>query len=197
MMEKNSLFTDSVEENKTPEKNEKRNVPYTGKMNSRNQRAFSNLLSEGGENFLNYVKSLELPKEQEIMVLSSNHHYYYDEADLKNIGTLVAIKKLNTITHLGSFLDTLFRILPPDSNFIGCFTDTKSLRKSQKLSFYQYAFLNQLINIIDSRTNHYMNRNEVFNLLAANGFKIIDMTETDGVTYFHAMSNKAGNQRKE
>gem|GEM_PF-2638485 len=196
-MEKNSLFTDSATENKTPEKNEKRNVPNTGKMNSRNQRAFTNLLSEGGENFLNYVKSLELPKESEIMVLSSNHHYYYDEADLRNIGTLVNIKKLNMINHLGSFLDTLFRILPPDSNFIGCFTDTKSLRKSQKLSFYQYAFLNQLINIIDSRTNHYMNRNEVFNLLAANGFNIVDMTEKGGITYFHARSNKPDKQNAE
>jgi hypothetical protein len=190
MMEKISVITDPDVSNSLSVDTEKRKNRTSANKDRSNRQAVSSLLAEGGESFFNYVKGLGLSKETELMVLSSNHHYYYDEADLKNIGTLVNIKKLNMIERLGSFLDTLFRILPSNANFIGCFTDTKSLKKNHRLSFYHYAFLNQLINIIDSRTNHYMNRNEVFNLLAANGFKIIDMSEINGITYFLAKSNK-------
>lgn len=181
---------DSNSQNILPVEPEKRNDRRSGSKNRFNQQAVASLLSEGGESFFNYVKGLGLSKASEMMVLSSSHHYYYDETDLKNIGTLVNIKKLNMIDHIGTFLDTLFRILPPDASFVGCFTDTKSLKKSRRLSFYQYALLTHVINIMDSKTNHYMNRNEVINLLAANGFKMIDMTEINGITYFHAKTNK-------
>ena len=156
--------------------------------NNHNQ-ALTKMLVESGESFLDYLKSQGLPGETEIMVLSCNHHYYYDENDLKNIRTLVNLKKLNLVEHLDSFLDTLFRILPPDANFIGCFTDSKILKKNNGFTLYHSTrILNQLISVIDSRTNHYMNRNQVLNLFASNGFKVIDMTEKDGLTYFYAKS---------
>ena len=160
----------------------------TVKSNRFNQ-ALANMLTEGGESFIDYIKSQGLPGETELMVLSSNHHYYYDEKDLKNNRTLVNLKKLNLIEHLDSFLDTLYRILPPDASFIGCFTDSKILKKNNGFTLYHSTrILNQLISVIDSRTNHYMNRDQVLNLFAANGFKVIDLTEKDGLTYFYARS---------
>jgi hypothetical protein len=147
------------------------------------------ILVEGGSNLFEYIKNQGIPGEDEIMVLSSNHHYYYDENDLKNIRTLVNLKKLNMVEHLDMFLDTLYRILPPDANFIGCFTDSKILKRNNGFTLYHSTrILNQLINALDSKTNHYMNRNQVLNLFAANGFRVVDMTEKDGLTFFHAMS---------
>lgn len=147
------------------------------------------ILVEGGGNLFDYIKNQGIAADDEIMVLSSNHHYYYDENDLKNIRTLVNLKKLNMVEHLDMFLDTLYRILPPDANFIGCFTDSKVLKRNNGFTLYHSTrILNQLINALDSKTNHYMNRNQVLNLFAANGFKVVDMTVKDGLTYFHAKS---------
>jgi hypothetical protein len=189
MMENISILNDTRSDNKVSDAITTANEKKPVSKNHLN-RAAATLLAEGGESFLSYVKSQGLSRESGLMVLSSNHHYYYDEVDLKNIATLVNLKKLNMIEHLGTFLDTLYRILPPDANFIGCFTDSKNLKKSSILSYYNTAFLNQLINLIDSKTNHYMTRKEVMNLLAANGFKIIDMTEMNGLTFFYAKSNR-------
>ncbi len=150
---------------------------------------FNRILVEGGSNLSDYIKNQGISGEDEIMVLSSNHHYYYDENDLKNIRTLINLKKLNMVEHLDMFLDTLYRILPPDANFIGCFTDSKVLKRNNGFTLYHSTrILNQLINALDSKTNHYMNRNQVLNLFAANGFKVVDMTVKDGLTYFHAKS---------
>ncbi len=158
---------------------------------SRINHAMVKMLSEGGESLAEYLKSQGLNSETQLMVLSSNHHYYYDEKDLRNIRTLVNMKKLNLIEHLDSFLDTLYRILPPDANFVGYFTDSKILKRNNGFTLYHSTrILNQLINVIDSRTNHYMNRNQVLNLFAANGFKVVDMTEKEGLTFFFAKSNR-------
>jgi len=160
-----------------------------GSRKANRKSLFNKILVEGGSNFSDYIKNQGISEEDEIMVLSSNHHYYYDENDLKNIRTLVNLKKLNMVEHLDMFLDTLYRILPPDANFIGCFTDSKVLKRDNGFTMYHSTrIFNQLINALDSKTNHYMNRNQVLNLFAANGFKVVDMTVKDGLTYFHAKS---------
>lgn len=152
-------------------------------------RMSARIVSEGGNNLLEYINDQGIPAEGEIMVLSQDHHYYYDESDLKNIRVLVNIKKLNLIERLDMFLDTLFRILPPEADFIGCFTDSRMLKRDNGFTLYHSTkLLNQLISILDSKTNHYMNRDQVLSLFAANGFKVYDMTEKDGLTYFHAKS---------
>jgi hypothetical protein len=46
--------------------------------------------------------------------------------------------------------------------------------------------LNRFINILEARTDRNLNRDEVIEMLAIHGFKMIDMTEIDGVTYFYA-----------
>jgi len=96
---------------------------------------------------------------------------------------LINLKKLNLVEHLDLFLDTLHRILPPEADFIGCFTDSRMLKRDNGFTLYHSTkLLNQLISILDSKTNHYMNRDQVLNLFAANGFKVFDMTEKDGLT---------------
>ena len=42
--------------------------------------------------------------------------------------------------------------------------------------------------MIDSKTNKYMSERSVSLLLGEHGFKVLDMTEIDGLTYFCAQS---------
>lgn len=62
-----------------------------------------NMLSGSSENFLNYMKELDLAKSQNLMVLSSGHRYYYDETDLRSVKTVLNLEKLNFIRHIDRF----------------------------------------------------------------------------------------------
>jgi len=153
---------------------------------NQNNPVLENLLAEGGENFFHYITWLGLAKEQNIMILSSIHHYYYDFNDLKGVRTLVNIKKLNQINHIDTFLNNVFRVLPPKAKFIGCFQDNK-IRGGIAVPFYQsFKLLNSLINIIDSKTDRFMSRKDVIKLLESHDFGILDMTEISNITYFCA-----------
>jgi hypothetical protein len=150
--------------------------------------ALASMIAEGGIDFYSYLKKLGLNREPNLMVLSSRHHYYYDESDLKNIRTLVNIKKLNLIKSPEAFLNNLIRILPRDAYFIGCFYDSKNSRKNGKSFFQPSKLFNRFVNLLDSRTDRSMNSVEVTKMLESHGFKMIDMTEIDGITYFNAKS---------
>lgn len=145
------------------------------------------ILLEGGEDFNQYVNWIGMSKEPDLMVLSSMHHYYYDHNDMKGIKALVNLKKLNQISHLESFLHILFSILNSNAYFIGCFKGAiqGSGRKMQNQS---NKLFNGLINIIDSRTDRYMTKKGVSKLLEDHGFKVIDMSEIKGTTYFWAQN---------
>ena len=150
--------------------------------------AIVNMIAEAGENIFRYLKSIGLSKDTNLMVLSSKHHYYYDQNELKSVSTLINLKKLNLIKHLDAFLYTLIRILPQNANFIGCFSDSKTLN-GNSFSFYQpLRLFNRFINFLDSSTDHKMDKNEVSEVLERNGFKIVDMTEINGLTYFYSQN---------
>jgi hypothetical protein len=140
------------------------------------------LTAECGKNFFRYLKSFNLFKESELLMLSPNNHYYYDEHDLKSIRTLINLKKLNLIKDLDTFLQTLFRILPPNVNFIGCFSDCKTLKGNGFLSGLSARFNN----LLDPRTDHNLDKKDVSELLGKYGFKVVDMTEMNGLTYFYS-----------
>ena len=141
-----------------------------------------------------------------MVVLSSLHHYYYDAEEMINVKQLSILKELNQIKQLKDFLHSMFYILPPNCNFIGCFVNNKKqsgFTLSTNPSDFYYKrnsdaiengivssspFLNKIYNMIDSKTNKYMSERSVSLLLQENGFKIIDMTEIDGLTYFCAQS---------
>lgn len=136
------------------------------------------LVSEVDENFVNYLSWHGLGKE-DLLILSSTQHYYYDYEELKGVKTLINLKKLNFVSHLDEFLKTLCIGLSPETNFIGCFSDAKSEKDNLPTRYYR-----KFINFIDARTNVDIDKKDVSRLLEANGFKVIDMTEIDGLTYF-------------
>ena len=142
------------------------------------------LIAEIGINFFRYLKILGMSGETNLIVLSSKYQYSYAEDDLKNVRILINLKKLNLIKHLDMFLNTLVRILPPNTNFIGYFSDKKDVKRNGFHFNRVLRLFNRLNNLIDSGTAHIMNKNEVTELLERNGFKTIDMREMNGLTYF-------------
>lgn len=142
------------------------------------------LLAESDENFFSYLKSHGLANEPNLLVLPSSNHYYYDTNELKGVTTLINLKKLNLISHLDSFLHTISDVLSPKTNFIGCFYD-KETNKDSGLSSRMYK---RFINFLDSKTDNEIDRNDVSRLLESRGYKIIDMTEINGLTYFRTQN---------
>jgi hypothetical protein len=162
------------------------------------------LKAEGGESLYNYVDFLGLVNDPNLIVLSSMRHYYYEEEDLKDVNTIVNLKQLNQIKNLNSLFRTIFNIFPPKSNFIGSFAENYKHREffinnsssadgsddnSDALEngiISKIPFLNMIYNFMDSKTNRYMTRKDVNFLFETHGFKILDMTELNGYTYFLA-----------
>jgi hypothetical protein len=164
------------------------------------------LASEGCENFSRYIEHLGFAKDTNMVVLSSVHHYYYDAEEMINVNTVINLKELNQIKQIKDFLHSNFRILPPQCKFIGCFVNNRKengfvLSSSPSDTYYKRnsdaiengiasssPFLNMLYNMIDSKTNKYMSERSVSLLLGEHGFKVLDMTELDGLTFFCAQS---------
>lgn len=160
------------------------------------------LTSEGNETFRNYIEWLGLSSDPKLVVLSSIHHYYYDAEEMQNVKTVVNLKELNQIKDLRNFLHSMFLILPPKCYLIGCFVDNKkqsvfSLKKRSTSAHpninsenekngivSEIPFFNTVFSILDARTNNYHSVKNVSKLLENNGFKVLDMTEQDGLTYF-------------
>jgi hypothetical protein len=165
--------------------------------------------SEGREELINYIESVGCSKDSSMVILSSFHHYYYDAEEMKNVNTVVNLKEINQIKHIKKFLHSIFHILPQRSNFIGCFVDHEKVRSIDmvdNLSVYQREknnveiengissrnpFLNMVYNLMDSKTNKYMSKSSVALLLEGHGFKVRNMKEINGLTYFCAQ--KVGN----
>ncbi len=142
------------------------------------------LTAKVGKIFYRYLKSFNLSKENDLLILYPNNHYYYDEHDLEGVRTLINLKKLNLIKDLDTFLDTLNHILPPRVNFVGCFSDSKTHKENGFLSEFSARFNN----FLDSRTDHIMDKKIVWGLLEKYGFKVIDMTDMNELTYFYSQN---------
>jgi hypothetical protein len=166
----------------------------TSDMISHRKNGFSpdilTLISEGGFDFFRYIKSLGMSKENNLIVLSSKHHYYYDESDLKGVSVLVNLKRLNLIKHLDLFLNSLVRLLPPDTKFVGYFSEDKAKKKNIFHHEKLLSFISKFENFIDSRTENSMNRNEVSRILERNGFNVVNMTSMNGHTYFYSQYSR-------
>ena len=142
------------------------------------------LASQIDENFINYLNYHGLTEEDNMLILSSNQHYYYDYDELKEVTTLINCKKLNLIKHLDDFLQTICNGLSPKTNFIGCFTDCKSPNGESTVSRLYKRF----INFLDAKTDYEIDRNDFSRLLESCGFKVIDMKEINGLTYFRTQN---------
>lgn len=162
------------------------------------------LTGEGREDFFNYIEWLGLSNDPDPVILSSMHHYFYDAEEMKQVNTVVNLTKLNHIKEIKDFLSSISNILTPKCNLIGCFIDNSKhnpfvLRKNvseierkrtttalENGIISRIPFINWFYSIIDSRTNKYLSKNNVTSLLENSGFKVLDMTELNGITYFHA-----------
>lgn len=169
------------------------------------------LLSEGGESFYNYVEWLGLIKDPNMIILSSVHHYYFDTDDLKGVNTIINLKQLNLIKNINNFFQSISKIVPAGSNFIGSFLDNKTLNgfainnissqyTAKSNSEYlengitsRIPFLNMIYNLVDSKTNKNLTKKVVSAILVDQRFKILDMTEFNGLTYFHAQKVRVFN----
>lgn len=147
------------------------------------------MILEGGIDFYNYLRWIGLSEQPNIMVLTSMRQYYYDNNDLKNIGVLINMKKLNQIAHLESFIHTLYRLLPYQSAFVGCFCNPGEersevvRRKSVKL-FHGFRIS------AGYRAGRSLTRMSVANILNSNGFIVKDVTDINGLAYFWAQNNR-------
>lgn len=171
------------------------------------------LRAEGCESFRNYFERIGFSLDQKFVVLSSLHHFFYDAEEIKNTKGIINLKELNKIKNLKNFLQSIFYVLPSKCYFFGCFTDNKnqsgfSLRRnsSEHISgknakaiengiLSNIPFLNKLYNLLDSKTNHYMTKINVTMMLEDNGFKVINMTEQNRVTFFCAIKISNGQDK--
>lgn len=140
------------------------------------------LTAEGGKNIFLYLKSFDLINKHDFLILSPTSHYYYEENDFRNIKTIVNLIKLNTISNLDTFFTTLTRVLPADVNFVGCFSASKPFMGAQFLS----DLTARVNNLLDLGPERMMDRKDVSGLLGKYGFRIIDMTEMNGLVYFYS-----------
>jgi len=148
------------------------------------------LVLEGGETFLEYLRELDLADEPNLLVLSSRHHFFYDQNDLKGVKVLINLKKLNQIKHLDSYIHILFRVLPAEANFVGCFTDNRNHQRNGSALFKTGMFYKKVIDFLDHRTERRMTRSEVTELLGSHGFKVVDIREINGMTYFNTRNQR-------
>jgi len=154
--------------------------------------------------FLDYIDSLGLSHKANVIVLSATQHYYYDVDDLAEAETIISLKQLNRVKHLGRFLKSIASGLPPGGSLVGCFIDHKrsggclmsgspagkhflSYNDSIENGIISHSpVFNRIINIMDSRIFRRLTENVVYRLLINNGFRVENVTVNNGITYFHS-----------
>ncbi len=139
---------------------------------------------ESTESISVYLKKIGLWGQQNYLVLTADDHYFYGEEDLRSIQILINLKRMNLIKDPDKFLHNLFRILSPNANFIGCFMDTRA--KSSNLSHpdKNSGLLNWFISFLERKPEHGISKSDVEELLETHGFRIVDMTDIDDLTFF-------------
>ena len=173
--------------------------------------AIDKLITEGGEGFYKYVDSRGLSNDSSLIVLSSTHHYYYDFNEMNNAKTVVNLKELNLIKEIKSLFHSHLHFLPYFCNFVGCFVNNKkidrytlrknhtgreNIRNSDNMELgivSRFRFINMLYSMMDSKTNNYLSEESVVSMLRVHGFRVINMKEVNGLTYFHSQKVGASN----
>ncbi len=196
--------------NMTESRNANRNT--TRRNYAVNETTISNpviekLAEEGCEYYFDYLEHIGLSNDPNLIVIPSTHHYYFDAEDMKNVRTLINLKQLNYTKEIKGFLESIHHILPEKSYFIGSFIDGKSsfgMFSGSDNHQYQFQgkidpvengissripFFNMIYDIMDSRTNRNMTQKSVKVFLEEARFKISDMTEINGLTFFSAIKN--------
>ena len=165
---------------------------------------YDSLVKEGREFFLEYIDWLGLLQKTNVIVLPDLYHYYYDLDDLAEVETIINLKPLNREKRADSFLESIANGLPVDGSLVGCFVEEnkvgRSLMKNQLAGSHYLdkddiiengiissnQVFNRFVNLMDSRIFRKLTESNVRKLLTDSGFIVEDMTEINGITYFHS-----------
>jgi hypothetical protein len=165
---------------------------------------YNEFVSEGCEDFYNYIDWLDLAKSPNIVVLPKSNHYFYQAEDLEKTEAVVKLGCLNQTKNLDLFLSNIFENINDGCYFTGCFKDNNGnhlpaseaegvLSDNSEESllgntgiFSGSGFLSRLIQRMDSTVIPELTRTSVKNLLKEVGFTVLDMTELNGKIYFCA-----------
>jgi hypothetical protein len=160
-----------------------RNPVQDGK--ARPIQSLARLIASGGLRLFRYLVNSGLFREPGVIILSKHDHANFGAVDLKRVTTLITLRRLNLVKHLEMFLNSLARILPPDTNFIGCFSPAKDGAAGTGTSGRHGGLLGWFLNSGNTEC-HTLNRSKVSEMLERNGLSLISMTNMNGVTYFHS-----------
>ena len=156
------------------------------------------------EDYLIVFARLGLVAEPGFLVIPYKHHFFYVKEDLKGVKTLINLRQLNHVREVRGFVRKISELLQYQASFIGCFVDNKTQKRlsdkygqlpghsPEMTETYEYGiesripFINRMYSFIDARTNRYMTRRTVSSLLKEFGFRVVSMTEINGVTYFYS-----------
>ena len=166
-------------------------------------RLLDELSEKARQDLFSFLEYIGLASNTRMLVIPSTKHFFYDAEELKEIWTVINLKQLNHVRDIKEFLRTVSEILPDTSNFVGCFVDNRTHRAysdnagyhAEKAEAYENGiesripFINRMYSLMDQRTNRYLSRRSVTSLLSEYGFKIVGMTEMNGMTYFHTTKN--------
>ncbi len=147
--------------------------------------SLARLIVSGGLSLFRYLVNAGLFRGPGVIILTRNNHANFGAADLKRVTTLVTLRRLNLVKHLEMFLNSLARILPPDTNFVGCFSPDKDGTAGTGTAGRHGGLAGWFFHS-GIRECHALNRSKVSEMLERNGLSLISMTEMNGVTYFHS-----------
>jgi hypothetical protein len=176
---------------------------------SRLSHLFDELTVEARNDLISYLEGMGLVTDPAILVIPSSRHFFYDADDIRGVKTIVNLKQLNYVREIRDFLRKISELLPQESSFVGCFIDNKSQNGfsdkysnlprnlSEKAEAYENGiesripFINRMYSFIDLKTNRYLTKRTVTNLLEECALQLTGMTELNGLTYFHARKRAA------
>ena len=173
-------------------------------IHARHDRTSEKLAAGMPEHLSDFLAGLGLAVGSGLLVIPQKNHYFYDFEEMKRVKTLVNLKRLNHVRELRGFMHSLSELLHDKTNFVGCFVDDKtqnrfsgkhgniSGRLPEMPDSYEIGiesripFINRIYSFIDAKTNRYLTRKTVTNLLKEFGFQVVIMEELNGVTYFYS-----------
>jgi len=143
------------------------------------------LIASGGVSLFRFLINSGLVSAPGVVILSRHDRATFGTVDLRRATTLITLRRLNMVKHLEVFLSSLSRILPPGTNFVGCFSPAKKENVVMEAPGREKVTPGRLTHP-GSSDCHSLNRSKVSEMLERNGLRLISMTEMSGVTYFHS-----------
>lgn len=143
------------------------------------------LIGSGGVSLFRFLINSGLWGGPGVIIMSRHDRATFGTVDLRRATTLITLRRLNMVNHLEMFLSSLSRILPPGTNFVGCFSPANKETITAKSHDREDNVPGCAIHF-GSTDCHSLNRRTVSEMLQRNGLSLVRMTERKRVTYFHS-----------